>query len=210
MLGQIVSTLIQNRSQKKAQEREFKNNKEMWNLANQYNTPEMQMERLRDAGLNPNLVYGTGAVGNTSTQTPKYQAPNLQRIPLEVINPLNVLGAFADLKQKNAQADKARSEADWIDSQKVQQVVKTMLDNKALGELIGAKGWQAKRDDKRNKSVDLRFEGSSQQLLKSQAEVKGKEMDNALKKFQVEFMKKVPKSMQWALPLLFNAVKSVR
>lgn len=38
-----------------------------WNLANDYNHPINQMERLKAAGLNPNLVYGSGSVaGNTS------------------------------------------------------------------------------------------------------------------------------------------------
>lgn len=30
---------------------------EMWNLQNQYNTPSAQMQRYKDAGLNPNLIY---------------------------------------------------------------------------------------------------------------------------------------------------------
>lgn len=33
----------------------------MWNLNNEYNTPAQQMQRLKDAGLNPALVYGTGS-----------------------------------------------------------------------------------------------------------------------------------------------------
>lgn len=38
-----------------------------WNLANNYNHPIQQMERLKAAGLNPLLVYGSGSVsGNTS------------------------------------------------------------------------------------------------------------------------------------------------
>lgn len=32
-----------------------------WNMVNAYNTPEAQMARLKQAGLNPNLVYGNGA-----------------------------------------------------------------------------------------------------------------------------------------------------
>lgn len=33
----------------------------MWNLNNEYNSPAQQMKRLKDAGLNPALVYGTGS-----------------------------------------------------------------------------------------------------------------------------------------------------
>lgn len=38
----------------------------MWNLQNEYNTPLAQMDRLRAAGLNPNLVYG-GGMNNTAS-----------------------------------------------------------------------------------------------------------------------------------------------
>ena len=32
-------------------------NLELWNLTNQYNSPEAQMKRFQDAGLNPALIY---------------------------------------------------------------------------------------------------------------------------------------------------------
>lgn len=38
-----------------------------WNRMNAYNSPQAQLARLKAAGLNPNLVYGTGATANTST-----------------------------------------------------------------------------------------------------------------------------------------------
>lgn len=34
---------------------------EDWQRVNEYNSPKMQMQRLKEAGLNPNLVYGNGA-----------------------------------------------------------------------------------------------------------------------------------------------------
>ena len=36
---------------------------ENWRRENAYNTPAMQMARLKAAGLNPDLMYGNGAVG---------------------------------------------------------------------------------------------------------------------------------------------------
>lgn len=61
------------------------NNLDNWNLQNAYNHPKMQMARLKEAGLNPMLVYGHGSVvGNTagaipqvSGETPTYRAPEL-------------------------------------------------------------------------------------------------------------------------------------
>lgn len=46
------------------QDREFQ--REMWNASNVYNAPDAQMQRLKTAGLNPNLVYGNGASAGTA------------------------------------------------------------------------------------------------------------------------------------------------
>lgn len=47
---------------------------ESWNRENDYNSPKNQQARFKDAGLNPNLIYGQGSPGNAS-QLPSYQAP---------------------------------------------------------------------------------------------------------------------------------------
>lgn len=44
----------------------------MWNRQNEYNDPSAQMERLKAAGLNPHMVYGNGAVGNSAGSAPSY------------------------------------------------------------------------------------------------------------------------------------------
>ena len=47
---------------------------EFWKLQNEYNSPQAQMKRFQEAGLNPNLIYGQG---NTASpiSTPDFQAP---------------------------------------------------------------------------------------------------------------------------------------
>lgn len=63
---------------KKAADYAFDQNLQMWNLANAYNDPAAQMERLQAAGLNPNLVYGGGNVtGNSSASIPSYDTLNV-------------------------------------------------------------------------------------------------------------------------------------
>lgn len=59
----------QNKANQKAVDRANAYDMYTWDLANQYNDPKAQMERLKAAGLNPNLVYGSGNVtGNTTGQ----------------------------------------------------------------------------------------------------------------------------------------------
>ena len=46
-------------------------NLEQWNRENAYNLPTAQMARLKAAGLNPNLVYGSGAQTTSARVLPK-------------------------------------------------------------------------------------------------------------------------------------------
>lgn len=56
-------------------------NLDMWNRQNEYNLPVNQMNRIKAAGLNPNLVYGTGnVVGNTTSNAPQAVTPNLKPV----------------------------------------------------------------------------------------------------------------------------------
>src|SRR5882672_8403832 len=47
----------------------------MWNRQNDYNSPANQMSRFKAAGLNPNMIYGSGSGGSgNASQMPKYNA----------------------------------------------------------------------------------------------------------------------------------------
>lgn len=211
-----VSTLIQNNAQKKAQQREFAHNKEMWNLANQYNSPEQQMARLKSAGLNPNLVYGNGSVvGNTSTSTPNYQAPQIQRLGLENLNPLNLLGQFLDLKQKSAQVDLTneainmkKSENLWIDTMNAQKLRQIFGKNQMIDDLLGRSFNYRSSRDKQTLNVDYKETGENKYLKSYQAQVLSAEQRNKLNQFQLDFMKTIPKEMQWLAPFLVNIFQS--
>lgn len=87
-------------------EYEFAHNKEMWNLMNEYNSPQAQMQRFKEAGLNPMLVYQQGTPGNASSPA-QYQKPNVQMTPNKDLNAristaTNVLGVVSNLAQSIA------------------------------------------------------------------------------------------------------------
>lgn len=50
---------------------------EEWHRQNMYNSPEAQMARFKQAGLNPHLIYGQGNSGNASGP-PSYAPANMQ------------------------------------------------------------------------------------------------------------------------------------
>lgn len=77
-LGKVVSNvivpgnqyLINQFSGKSQQEDANAKAMESWHLMNDYNHPIQQMERLKAAGLNPLLVYGSGSVAGNTTSSP--------------------------------------------------------------------------------------------------------------------------------------------
>jgi hypothetical protein len=121
--------LLTNRAQKKSNLEMYNTQRQDaladWNRQNQYNSPEAQMARFKEAGLNPHLIYGqmttAQPIKTPEVQTPKYVAP--QADPQD----FNVLGRQYSLdtqrlqnenlektsKLIEAQTLKANSETDW-------------------------------------------------------------------------------------------------
>lgn len=94
----------------KQYERERADNLSDWQRQNEYNHPSSQMARLREAGLNPNLVYGKGA-DNTATAISGAASPSPEKwVPRDL--PLGDLGDSlfrgVDLSMKQAQTDNLR------------------------------------------------------------------------------------------------------
>lgn len=79
---------------------QFKLNKEMYDYQNAYNTPAMQMQRLKDAGLNPALMYGQGTTGNASGFPQAQTVAPYQHRPTD-FQPL--LSSIATTSQSNLQ-----------------------------------------------------------------------------------------------------------
>ena len=82
---------------------------EMWNRQNEYNLPKNQMARLSAAGLNPNLVYGSGSVsGNVTGSSPKASVPRVENVmagfrPMDYL--MSTLGAYQALRKNEADVD---------------------------------------------------------------------------------------------------------
>jgi hypothetical protein len=83
----------------------------MWEKQNAYNTPKMQMERLRSAGLNPALMYGQGNTGNADKALP-YSQPQVSNVGVEAAQAA-AAGTSMDLvmKQKNLMDEDAKYKA---------------------------------------------------------------------------------------------------
>lgn len=88
---------------------------DMWNKQNAYNSPQAQMDRLKSAGLNPNLVYGNGSAVNTASPI---SVPNQPHAALTAPRPGDAItgGASAglsnyyDTQLKQAQIDNMKAQ----------------------------------------------------------------------------------------------------
>lgn len=81
--------------------------RKFWRMQNEYNHPREQMQRLEEAGLNPNLVYGSksGGINQSASLTPP-AIPNTSR--------------YQDARMKSAQLDLVQLNSD-LARQKLEQ-----------------------------------------------------------------------------------------
>ena len=81
---------------------------ETWRLQNAYNTPLAQMERLKEAGLNPALMYGQGNTGNANSSVQsKFQelTPFTDARSLASSTAAGVQMSLANAQRANIEAD---------------------------------------------------------------------------------------------------------
>lgn len=96
--------------------------KQMWDYQNEYNTPAKQMERLKAAGLNPNLMYGQGTTGNASGAPMTKPLPAYQEA---VVDTTSAAQFFLQAKMQDSQIKN-------LDSQTKSQDIKNTLDAYSL------------------------------------------------------------------------------
>ena len=112
----------QNNWQTAENEKAYARSVEMWNMQNRYNSPTAQMSRLRQAGLNPNLVYGSGVTGNSAGSAPQYQPAKIQRATMEPYRGWNLglsdaTSMYMAMRQNKAQVENMEAQNKLIKEQ---------------------------------------------------------------------------------------------
>lgn len=125
-------------------ERQKYDNRYNWHMQNAYNSPEQQMERLKQAGLNPNLVYGNG-VNQSASSIDKAQTLAPQQQPIQIPNNIG-MGTLQYKQSLNAlslsngyqELQDAEIQNKWAElAQKEEQWYSMYLDNQAKAEENG-------------------------------------------------------------------------
>lgn len=132
--SQIFGNLFSNSQNKELAEYNWEQARNMWHEQNEYNSPVAQMERYRDAGLNPNLIYGSGASAGNASSFPTPQLPTM-RSPTDGVDFRGFSAEMrqnalidSDIKQKDSVSEYNKAAA----NAKTQEAALTAL--KAIGE----------------------------------------------------------------------------
>lgn len=215
IVGQIADTIGQTRSNKKANEsnerlaREQQAwNEKMWAKNNAYNDPSAQMARLKDAGLNPRLIYGqsSGAAAGNASEVKGYDRAESKSV-------YNGTTAFADMvnfKNTETQTDNLKS-MEEVNKQealvKAQEVLNKTLDVDRKGFDLGVSkelretSLQAARANAEQQmqnaiksgaeakvsvnTSDQRIKQAEIEVKKAISQLKGQDLENELKKLSL-------------------------
>lgn len=94
-------------------------NERMWNMTNTYNSPQEQMKRLQEAGLNPNLIYGSGSqTGGTASPTTAPQSSFKASAPSFDLGGATgtAFDRYFNTQLKTAQLDNLKKQNDQIEA----------------------------------------------------------------------------------------------
>ena len=103
--AQIGTTLFNTGSQIYTNQQNKRNAIELWNMQNAYNTPKQQMQRFKEAGLNPNLIYKQSNESAPIRST-DYVAPQLNEGLLDVLGKSNAI----EVQDLNKESMKLRNQ----------------------------------------------------------------------------------------------------
>lgn len=230
--GQIAATAARSRKQWKYQQRAMDKqqalNIEAWNMQNAYNTPAQQMERLKDAGLNPKLIYGDGAnapnmAGNLDpADAPVREAPDYAQGVNPVMQYLGIRQMDAQYRNTVASTQAMESASALRDIQQALSSLnlsKETIRSKSYPELVklenDMKRFMADRAEElatneKRKGANLLSQGYLMNQLGSmrQEQITSIQLDNAFKSHRNELAKLgIYSSDHAALRVLIQASK---
>lgn len=106
----FINNWITNRQYKDRMQMNLDYSKQLIDYQNAYNTPKSQMERLAEAGLNPNLVYGSSALSGQSASS-EMSATAQGISPYSTADVASRALAIAQMKQSEAAAENLTADA---------------------------------------------------------------------------------------------------
>lgn len=220
LLGTAANAVSTGKTNKKSREwnemmynRQRYDARQQWHMQNEYNSPAAQMKRLQEAGLNPNLVYGTGSATQNAPSIDSASAPTWSpRAPqIEASAPI---AAYFDTQLRQAQTDNTKAQNTILTNQALLQIgelaaldMKNSLSRATYGNTLELANEQLRQMKSRThlldidatyaeqgKNVDIEHkrglaEKIWQDLDEQKLRMKGMSQDQKIKQFEIELRK---------------------
>ena len=182
-----------------------------WNRQNQYNLPEKQMQRLRQAGLNPDLMYSNGTVGNSMSSPEMTSGAPASPMDYSALGGMRTFGDVvtqtlnnemqrAQIEAIKANTNKTKEETTGVILANENLTYKNLVDAATTGQRIEMENLNvkiaknaldigAKNLEKLGKeltTLDQTIKQNDEQLKILQNAVAGGALDNELKRKEVD------------------------
>lgn len=116
------SSILTNRANRKHAEKMYRWQRQDsladWAMQNEYNSPAAQMQRFKDAGLSPHLIYGQQSEA-APIRSSDAQSPTLRSPEYDLRGVGDAVMGYADIKLKQAQTDNTIKSNTILDEEKV-------------------------------------------------------------------------------------------
>lgn len=178
-------------------------NRQQWQMENAYNSPAAQMERMRQAGLNPDMMYGGGLEGNLSAPSPEMTSgvgsspmswsalgskktigdTILQAKQLEMMD-AQVKNVEADTRNKGIEGDILESDAKFRDAMNQGQLDLTYTQIRGIDSNIQLNDEQISKIRAEVKNLDQQCENLKKTYDLLQSQINNYDADTAYKRIR--------------------------
>lgn len=188
-------------------------NLDQWNRENAYNDPSAVMARLKNAGLNPDLVYGNGAANASAASSPSMtsgapSAPVDMSPMAQTTDPLSsALLTSQQYRMQEAQIHSAEQDAE---AKTRENEIQDMLGKMGISE-DGSMSWFDEKSKGRKWLSGVQVQSALQQYRRLLQDIQGKNIDNALANYRKSreglLTEKYPEQLAKQLGILSSELK---
>ena len=120
--GQIAAGALGSYMQRSENKRAWNRDYSLWQQQNEYNSPANQMKLLKEAGLNPMLVYGSGGHSFSASTPPTTTPVNMQGAFTDVGNAIGKVADRALARRRVEQAETRLNQDLQLGQEQINQV----------------------------------------------------------------------------------------
>lgn len=181
-LMSLYGSHLQHKWQNEAYQRQLSDNLAQWNREHEYDSPKNQVARMRQAGLNPDLLYGDvsaagASIGKSMPSMQQFENPMNGAASIMQMTSAQIANIMADSRLKNSQADNLDASSGELLA-KTQKTLQETLPHELYVRMAQAGAFKTEAEAQQVVRMTEKI-GEDIRLLGEQ--IKGVNLDNALK-----------------------------